>query len=114
MKQGFEMPSNKISEEEAVRSDMYQFLAGILQREPSNDLVSSYNQLKGDDTPIGKAFGVLANLAHKISAEDIRSEYHDLFIGVVTVTDIIIIIDLLLSVLLSLIISIFLLFVYHY
>ena len=82
MKQGFEMPSNKISEEEAVRSDMYQFLAGILQREPSNDLVSSYNQLKGDDTPIGKAFGVLANLAHKISADDIRSEYHDLFIGV--------------------------------
>ena len=51
---------NKITEEDAVRSDMYQFLAGILQREPSKELIKSYNTLKGDQTPVGKAFGVLS------------------------------------------------------
>ena len=73
---------NKITEEETVRSDMYQFLAGILQREPSEELIKSYNTLEGDETPVGKAFGVLANLAKKIPVSEIRSEYHNLFIGV--------------------------------
>jgi len=73
---------NKISEEEAVRADMYNFLASILQREPSKELISSYSNLDGDDTSVGKAFGVLSNLAKKISLEDVRSEYHDIFIGV--------------------------------
>ena len=68
-------------EEEIIRADMYQFLAGILQREPSDKLVNSYKSLSGDKTPIGEAFGVLSKLADKIPTEDIRSEYMDLFIG---------------------------------
>ena len=70
-----------ISEEESVRADMYRFLGSVLQREPSDDLVESYTNLKGDDSPVGEAFGVLSKLAKKITAEDIRSEYMDLFIG---------------------------------
>ena len=73
---------NKISEEEAVRADMYTFLASVLQVEPSKELVLSYSKLDGDNTSVGKAFGVLSNLAKKIPVEDIRSEFHDLFIGV--------------------------------
>jgi TorA maturation chaperone TorD len=73
--------SKGISEEESVRADMYEFLAGILQREPSDNLIKSYVNLSGDETPVGEAFGVLSKLANKISMEDIRSEYMDLFIG---------------------------------
>ena len=73
---------NKISEEEAVRADMYTFLASVLQVEPSKELVLSYSKLDGDNTSVGKAFGVLSNLAKKIPVNEIRSEYHDLFIGV--------------------------------
>jgi len=79
---GAEISAIQVSEEETVRSDMYQFLAGILQREPSDDLVNSYKRLEGDDTPIGNAFGVLSKLSNKISSKDIRIEYHNLFIGV--------------------------------
>ena len=73
---------NSISEEDKIRSDMYCFLAGVLQREPSDDLVRGYNDLKGDKSDIGKAFSVLSDLSKKVSPNDIRNEYQNLFIGV--------------------------------
>ena len=72
----------KISKEESLRAEMYQFLSGVLQSEPSEQLIKSYYALKGDDTPIGTAFGLLSKLSNKLSVEEIRSEYLDLFIGV--------------------------------
>tara|TARA_B100001540_G_scaffold16232_1_gene13855 strand:- start:721 stop:1047 length:327 start_codon:yes stop_codon:yes gene_type:complete len=45
---------NSISEEDKIRSDMYCFLAGVLQREPSDDLVRGYNDLKGDKSDMAK------------------------------------------------------------
>lgn len=71
-----------ISEEEQVRSDMYNFLSGVLQSEPNDELLKSYVKLKGDETPVGQSFSVLSDLASKLSPNDIRSEYQDLFIGV--------------------------------
>ena len=73
---------NSISEEDKIRSDMYCFLAGVLQREPSDDLVRGYNDLKGDKSDIGKAFSILSDLSKKVSPSDIRNEYQNLFIGV--------------------------------
>jgi TorA maturation chaperone TorD len=72
----------KISEEEQVRSDMYNFLSGVLQCEPNDNLIKSYEDLKGDQTPVGQSFSVLSDLACKLSPVDIRSEYQNLFIGV--------------------------------
>ena len=65
----------KISEEEQVRSDMYNFLSGVLQCEPKDNLIKSYEDLKGDQTPVGQSFSVLSDLACKLSPVDIRSEY---------------------------------------
>jgi len=73
---------NSISEEDKIRSDMYSFLAGVLQREPSEDLINGYSNLDGDETTLGEAFSILSNLSKKISVSDIRNEYQNLFIGV--------------------------------
>ena len=73
---------NSISEVDKIRSDMYLFLSGILQREPSDNLVGEYNNLDGDKTRIGKAFNILSDLSKKVSPSDIRNEYQNLFIGV--------------------------------
>ena len=73
---------NSVSEEDKIRSDMYSFLAGVLQREPSEDLINGYSNLNGDETNLGEAFSILSNLSKKISVSDIRNEYQNLFIGV--------------------------------
>lgn len=73
---------NSISEVDKIRSDMYLFLSGVLQREPSDNLVGEYNNLDGDKTRIGKAFNILSDLSKKVSPSDIRNEYQNLFIGV--------------------------------
>ena len=49
---------NSISEVDKIRSDMYLFLSGVLQREPSDNLVGEYNNLDGDKTRIGKAIQI--------------------------------------------------------
>ena len=67
---------NSITEEDKIRSDMYCFLSGVLQREPSDDLVRGYNDLKGDKSDIGKAFSVLSDLSKKVSSNDILSLIH--------------------------------------
>ena len=73
---------NSISEVDKIRSDMYLFLSGVLQKEPSDNLVGEYNNLDGDKTRIGKAFNILSDLSKKVSPSDIRNEYQNLFIGV--------------------------------
>ena len=73
---------NSISEVDKIRSNMYLFLSGVLQREPSDNLVGEYNNLDGDKTRIGKAFNILSDLSKKVSPSDIRNEYQNLFIGV--------------------------------
>ena len=73
---------NSISEVDKIRSNMYLFLSGVLQREPSDNLVGEYNNLDGDKTRIGKAFNIISDLSKKLSPSDIRNEYQNLFIGV--------------------------------
>ena len=41
-----------ITEEDALRADMYDFLASLLRKEPSDELIEKVSQLEGDDTPI--------------------------------------------------------------
>ena len=43
-----------ISEEDALRADMYDFLASLLRKEPSDELIDKVSQLEGDETPIGR------------------------------------------------------------
>ena len=71
-----------ISEEDALRADMYDFLASLLRKEPSDELIQKVSQLEGDETPIGSACLTLAHLAKTLDNGLIRNEYVDIFIGV--------------------------------
>ena len=72
----------EIAEEDALRADMYDFIASLLRTEPSDDLIAQIALLQGDKTPIGSACLTLAHLAKAIDNELIRNEYVSLFIGV--------------------------------
>ena len=74
--------SGSVSEEDALRVDMYDFLASLLRKEPSDDLIAKVAQLNGDETPIGRASAVLAHLADTMDNGLIRNEYVEMFIGV--------------------------------
>ena len=74
--------SASVSEEDALRAHMYDFLASLLRKEPSDDLIAKVAHLSGDDTPIGRASAVLAHLANTMDNGLIRNEYVEMFIGV--------------------------------
>lgn len=74
--------SSFISEEDGLRADMYDFLASLLRKEPSDELIQKVSQLEGDETPIGSACLTLAHLAKTLDNGLIRNEYVDIFIGV--------------------------------
>ena len=74
--------SSCILPEDALRADMYEFLASLLRGEPGDDLIGHVASLQGDSSPIGSASAVLATLATKIANDEIRDEYMRLFIGV--------------------------------
>ena len=71
-----------VSEEDVLRADMYDFLASLLRKEPSDELIEKVCQLEGDETPIGSACLTLAHLAKTIDNGLIRNEYVEMFIGV--------------------------------
>ena len=68
--------------ESSARSDMYRFVASLLSAAPSQDLIAGIAGLSGDDTPIGRALGVLASTAREARAEAVEREFFELFVGV--------------------------------
>ena len=72
----------EIAEEDALRADMYDFIASLLRTEPSDELIAQVALLQGDKTPIGSACLTLAHLAKTLDNGLIRNEYVSLFIGV--------------------------------
>ena len=73
---------SNVSEEDLLRADMYDFLASLLRKEPSDELIEKVCQLEGDETPIGSACLTLAHLAKTMDNGLIRNEYVEMFIGV--------------------------------
>ena len=71
-----------ISEEDALRADMYGFLAELLRAEPEAKLLKSVASLTGDESVLGKSISTLAHLATQIDTNSVRAEYVNLFIGV--------------------------------
>ena len=70
------------SEEDALRADMYGFLAALLRSEPSDELIAKVVCLNGDDSALGEACSTLAKLADSLDSGMIRNEYVELFVGV--------------------------------
>ena len=71
-----------ISEEDALRAEMYGFLAELLRAEPEANLLKSVAALAGDESVLGKSISTLAHLATQIDTNSVRAEYVNLFIGV--------------------------------
>ena len=70
------------SEEDALRADMYGFLAALLRSEPSDELIAKVVCLNGDDSALGEACSTLAKLADSLDSGMIRNEFVELFVGV--------------------------------
>jgi TorA maturation chaperone TorD len=71
-----------LASEDALRAQMYRFLARLLSAPPDEALLKSLSEMQGDDTGLGKAMLSFSKVASKISLAQAEEEYHDLFIGV--------------------------------
>jgi len=71
-----------IKEEDQLRADMYSFIANVIRTEPSQDLIDTIKNLKGDDSNIGNAIKLLSKFASTLHLSEIQDEYVNLFVGV--------------------------------
>ena len=67
---------------EGARAQEYALLASLLSAAPSQDLLSTLAQLRGDATPLGVAHAALSDAADKTTQADAEREYFDLFVGI--------------------------------
>lgn len=68
---------------DAARADEYALLASLLLTTPDAGLLKRLSNLRGDiETPLGLAHAVLGRAAASASAEAVKREYFELFIGV--------------------------------
>lgn len=76
------MLDSAVSPEDELRANLYRLLARWLAQAPSPTDLSMASSLSGDNTPFGDAIRTFSHLSGRIDPEDVRQEYHDLFIGV--------------------------------
>ena len=70
------------SDHDILRAQQWGLLARVLAAPPNSDDLTAFSALKGDDTALGQAYGVLARTAAVTSAEQVEREFFELFIGV--------------------------------
>ena len=70
-----------IAEEDALRADLYDFLASLLAAPPPQPLIERTRALNGDETDLGQAIGALALAASATGEASARREFDRLFIG---------------------------------
>ena len=70
-----------VSEEDALRADLYDFLGAMLASPPSPELLKKAEALTGDDTDIGRGVRALATIARASDSATVRHEFEALFIG---------------------------------
>lgn len=70
-----------LPEEDALRADMYRFIAGLLLRAPDAAVLERVGGLTGDDSAMGVAIAELAEQARMTAPKPVSEEYETLFIG---------------------------------
>lgn len=70
-----------LAQEDALRAQMYSFLARLLAAPPDKALLETISKMDGDGSDLGKAMLSLGRVAAKTGADKAEQEYHDLFIG---------------------------------
>lgn len=74
--------SREVDDVDQARAQQYALLATLLQRAPDADTLARLSRLRGSATPLGLAHVALSEAAAATSAEAVRREFFDLFIGV--------------------------------
>jgi len=74
-------PQTTVSEEDALRADLYRFLSALLATPPDAALLKNCARLTGDETPLGRAISVLSKLAAQATPGSAEREFNALFIG---------------------------------
>lgn len=74
-------PFMVVSEEDQLRANVYGLLARFLTQPPSGELLAEAAKLTGDDSPVGRGFAELADMAGSTSPKEAAREYQTLFIG---------------------------------
>jgi TorA maturation chaperone TorD len=71
-----------VTEEDALRADLYDFLSALLARPPDATLIQRTKALNGDDTELGQAIRALSRVSSAASPASVTREFNALFIGV--------------------------------
>ncbi|KFZ36677.1 cytochrome C oxidase subunit II [Shewanella mangrovi] len=77
--------TKQISENDLLRADIYQLLAALLRRQPSEELLQFLHGLEvdnSDDSDMTRAWLAMKLAAEQFTAEQLEDEYFNLFIGV--------------------------------
>jgi TorA maturation chaperone TorD len=74
--------SISLSEEDALRAQIYRLLAFYLRQAPDLAGLDLAAGMSGDDSALGQAINGLARVAKATKPDEISQEYHNLFIGV--------------------------------
>lgn len=83
MSGGDRSPTVELDDLDRARADEYALLASLLLTAPDADLLKRLSFLHGDlNTPLGRAHAGLGQAAACATAEAVRREYFELFIGV--------------------------------
>jgi len=75
------MTDQKITEEDEMRAQFYNFLGALLARPASKEMLGLTAKLSGDDSDLGTAIAGMARVAAVSRAPAVESEFNALFIG---------------------------------
>lgn len=73
--------TERVSEEDRLRADLYNYLGLMLAAPPSEMLLEQTAGLSGDETPLGQAITQLARVAKRTKPAGAEREFNALFIG---------------------------------
>ncbi len=71
-----------ISDPDLLRSRQYAFLSRLLGAAPDSALLARIAAMQGDSTPLGLAYGALAQAAARTTPAEVEREFFELFVGV--------------------------------
>lgn len=71
----------EIDEDELLRAQWYALLGELLAQAPDEAFLARLAALGGDDSELGGHVAALAKTAQRTTVEQVREEFHDLFIG---------------------------------
>ncbi|MET1412449.1 molecular chaperone TorD family protein [Roseibium sp. HPY-6] len=70
-----------IDPEDRARSELYDFLGLLLVKPADAALLKQVSDLKGDETSLGRALGLISKVASVTSSETAEREFNALFVG---------------------------------